>query len=110
MRTYLDDTSGHAPVALTNVEIPSNGRVLKSQDEAAPTRNQRRAGHLPGGFQKRANLESQGIGYELHGVDPVIHGPEHHSVPREGLDTGRHRVLFGSSSPQSDLMKLGTGG
>lgn len=80
--THLDDTSGQAPVALTNVEIPSKGRVLKSQDEATSTRDQRGAGHLPGGFQKRVNLGSEGIGNELQGVDPVIHGPEHHSVPR----------------------------
>ncbi len=84
------------------------GCVLKSYDEAIPERNQRRAGHLPSGFQERMNLQGEGIRDEGKGVDPVIHGPKLHSVPREGPDPGGYSVLFGPPSPQRDPMKPGT--
>jgi hypothetical protein len=97
-------------MALTQVEIPSKGGVLKPQDEATPAKDQGRTGHLPCNFQERRNLLSEGIGNEPHGMNPVIHGPKLHSVPWGNLDVGGDSVLLGSSTPQSDVMNLGTGG
>ncbi len=42
-------------------------------------------------------------------MDPVIHGPELHCVPRRSLDAGGHRVLLRPPSPQVHQVKFRTG-
>jgi len=52
----------------------------------------------------------EGIGNEVQGVDPVVHGQELDSVPGRGQDSGGYGMLFGPSSAQGNPVELSAGG